>query len=159
MSNITNTCLYQSCTKIINIPSQDICMYHTMYQNSTIHQPVPQQVHHPCTNTCTKSCINHEPQLFQTVHQPCIPTMYINTILCTNHIPYHSIYQYTNKPRIAPTMYLNKYTTTIMYHASNDVPHVIYQKTQTYSSSMLLNITKMEPHNTIYQASSKHHNM
>jgi hypothetical protein len=83
------------------------------------HQPISQHVHQPCTNTYTIPSINHIPQLvcinlvpstciiscikhvpciipsanhFPTMHQPCKSTMYINTIPCTNHMPYHVIH-------------------------------------------------------------------
>jgi hypothetical protein len=73
MSNITNTCLYQACTKITNIPSST-----TMYHACTMHQPVPQPV--PSTMYHNK-CINHAPNLH---HQHLYHTM--STMPSTMHI-------------------------------------------------------------------------
>jgi hypothetical protein len=71
MLNITNTCLYQECTNITNIPSQDMCLNHvpnlyhnkpvpnTMYQNVPNHASIMyQNLYHTMYQTCTKSCIN-----------------------------------------------------------------------------------------------------
>jgi hypothetical protein len=72
------------------------------------HQPISQHMHQPCTNTCTTtcmcqsctiSCITHASNMYHvtytiyhTMCQPCASIMYINTIPCTNHIPYHAIH-------------------------------------------------------------------
>jgi hypothetical protein len=115
----------------------------TMYHKKCINH-APNLYHNTCINHAPNlyhnKCINHEPTLVPNRAS----TMYINmcqsyTISC--HTPY------TNKPRYEPTMYLTNKTLTSMYHASNDVPGDINQITQTHSSSMLLNITKMQPHN------------
>jgi hypothetical protein len=82
-------------------------------------QPIPKQVHQPCTNTYTKPCINHAPypNCASTMHQvnhvsTCIQpsTMYINTIPCINHVPYH-----------VPTMHINhnKCLNHIPYHSQS----------------------------------------
>jgi hypothetical protein len=88
----------QPCTKACTKPST--C---TIPSINHVPQPVPQQVHQPCTNTCTKQ-----------VHQPCTNTctMYLNHQPCTStHVPYH-----------VPTMYLNH----IPYHSI--MPYTIYHK-------------------------------
>jgi hypothetical protein len=112
MSNITNTCLYQACADITNIPSQDMCLNHVPNHVSN-HQPVPYQasiVYH-------NKCINHAPtfvpnrastmdhNLYEIVPRPCTITYTISlnhqpftsiTIPSTNHVHqhmYHTMYQ------------------------------------------------------------------
>jgi hypothetical protein len=123
-----NTCINHAPTPV---PYQESTIYHNLYVSILYHimyrsciKPVP----------CT---IYHVPYHVHQQH-----TMYqSHTISC--HTPY------TNKPRYEPTTYLTKYTSTRMYHASNDVHQVIKQISQTHASIMLLNITKMQNHNTI----------
>jgi hypothetical protein len=160
MSNITNTCIYQSYTNITNIASQDTCLHQvptcTMHHASNcVPQPVPSE------KTMHQQMFNHQPCIPSTNHVPYhLSTMYINTctIPCTiYHIPWNVSQPYTischtpytNKPRYEPIIYLTKYTSTNMYHTSNDVPQLIKQISQTHASSMVLNITNMQPHNTI----------
>jgi hypothetical protein len=94
MPNITKTSLYQACTKITNISSQDMCLNHVP-RHVPNHQPIPSTMYH-------NKCINHAPSLYHTKYQSC-------TIPCANHVhQHHTMYQsytischtpYTNKPR------------------------------------------------------------
>jgi hypothetical protein len=102
--------MYQRCTKpsTCTIPSAS-----TMYQ-----QHIP-KVHQPCTNTCTKPCINHAPtpvpnhastmhqHMYQTMHQPCTSTC---TKPCINHAPQPVPYASTiNHVYQVPIMYHTMY--------------------------------------------------
>jgi hypothetical protein len=122
MSNITNTCIYQACTK------PPTC---TIPRTNHVPQSVSQQMHQPCTNTCTKSCINHAPQpvpncastmdlnMYQTMHQPCTSTYTI----CLNHKPCLSSFNHV--PYHVSTMYINIYTTSsasTMHQTSTNMP-------------------------------------
>jgi hypothetical protein len=175
MLNNTNTCLYQACTKITTYHHK-ICVLtkfqpvpfinHASTCTSTytinhITQPVPQQVHQPCTNTCTKLCINHAPQPIPNcastmhlntipcanhahqpctisciipcpnyAHQPCTSIMYINTIPCTNPVPYH-----------VSNMHHNKCLNHIPYHAIHHMPKNQDMNPQYISSSRLQHVT------------------
>jgi hypothetical protein len=91
MSNITNTCLYQACTKITNIPSQDMCLNHVP-KHVLNHQPVPYQ-HQPCTTTMYhmhQTCTKHVPNLYQIMHQSCTKPKQNCTIPCTKPVPNHA---------------------------------------------------------------------
>jgi hypothetical protein len=150
MSNITNTCLYQACTKITNIPSQDMCLNQvptcTMHHASTCAIPVPSTMYH-------NMCINHASTIYQSCIIPCA-TMHINhayqhvhqhhtmyqscTIPSINHVPQQCtstmcIQPCTNtctKP-CASTMHLNLYhmpQPSTMYHVpSTNMYHTMYQ--------------------------------
>ena len=143
MSNITNTCLYQACTKITNKPSQDMCLNHVPKYVPN-HQPVPYQAstmyHNKCINHAPTPVPNHAStkhhNLYQTMHQPCT----ITCIICLKHKPctstpyhvpifYHTMYQpctSTHVPYHVPTMYLNH----IPYHSimPYTMHHRIYQE-------------------------------
>jgi hypothetical protein len=115
MSNITNTCLYQACTKITNIPSQDMCLNHVPN-----HQPVPYQTSIVYHNLYHTKYINHAPtpvpncastMNHNIYHMPQPSTTYINTIPSTNIVPYH-----------LSTMYLNH----IPYHST--FPYTMYHR-------------------------------
>jgi hypothetical protein len=120
---IYQSCLYQACTEVIGIPSQYMCLYHTMYHASNKHVS-------KFTNISSKyMCMCHTMYHASTMHQPCtstpipyyVSTMHINNSciipcankehqLCTstmyiNH--YHDLYH-------VPTMHINLYHD--MYH-------------------------------------------
>jgi hypothetical protein len=98
MSNITNTCLYQACTKPSTCTIPSINVYHNLYQ--TMHQP--------CTNTCTKLCINHVPvpNCASTMHQTCtIPMHQPCTIPCTIPCANHAHQPCTSTPYHVPIIY------------------------------------------------------
>jgi len=67
ISNITNTCLYQECTNITNIPSQYMCP--NQVPTSTMHHPstyartctimCANHAHQPYTISCITPCVNH----------------------------------------------------------------------------------------------------
>jgi hypothetical protein len=87
MSNITKTCLYQSCT----IPSINFVPNHA----STIHQHLYKTMHKPCTITYT-ICLNHQPctstpyqvlVMYHTMYQTCTSTPYKVLVM------YHTMYQ------------------------------------------------------------------
>jgi hypothetical protein len=139
MSNITNTCLYQACTKITNIPSQDMCLNHVP-KHVPNHQPVPYQASTMYHNLYHNKCINHAPNLYHisTInhHQPCINHVPYH-VPCLNHQPctstpytmYHTMYQHVHQqctstpvPYHVPTMYLNH----IPYHSI--MPYTIYHR-------------------------------
>jgi hypothetical protein len=161
MSNITNTCLYQACTKITNIPSQDMCLNHVP-KHVPNHQPVPYQASTMYHNLYHNKCINHAPTpvpnhaSIKHAPQPCInhinhaSTMYINTmyhVSIINHVhqhhTIHHIIPYTNKP----TMYQQCISTSRPQPTCTMHPMMClksYTKpSQTHASSMLLNITKI----------------
>jgi hypothetical protein len=67
-----STMYHNNCASTMHInhvPYHASTMYHTMYQ--------------PCTSYQCQPCTNHTLTT---------STMYINTIPCTNHIPYHAIH-------------------------------------------------------------------
>jgi hypothetical protein len=82
MENITNACLYQECTK----PSTYIITC-----ASTMHQHLYHTKHQPYTTTCIMN-LYHIMYQSCTMYQPCTSTRYINTISCTNYIPYNVIH-------------------------------------------------------------------
>jgi hypothetical protein len=107
MSNITNTCLYQACTKsptyhhrihmCINhaptpVPYQASTMYTTTCNMCINHVPSPVPYHASTITSIYQPCQPSNHTSTSTMYQPCTSTMYINTIPCTNHIPYHAIH-------------------------------------------------------------------
>jgi hypothetical protein len=92
--NQVPTCtMYQPCIDLyLNLYHQPCTTICTTTSASTMHQHLYQTMHQPCTSTCTKPCINHAPQhhtKYHTMFQQRTSTMYINTIPCTNPVPYH----------------------------------------------------------------------
>jgi hypothetical protein len=135
--------MYQMCTK----PST--C---TILNINHVPQPVPQQVHQPCTNTYTKPCINHAPtpvpnhastmhqHLCQIVHQPCT----ITCTICLNHQPC------TSTPYQVPIMYHTMYQPCTSTH----VPYIyqrcistIYHITQSCHTPCTIGYIKKVPSN------------
>jgi hypothetical protein len=160
MLNINNTCLYQACTKITNIPSQDMCAC-----TIPCTKPIPYHASIHVPSTCT---INHVPTMYinyvyqhHTMYQPCtstpyhVPTMYINhhhipctmkcaSTICQEYVPnvYQACIYITNKCLIhIPKMYLKQcaqYPTC----SSNHVP-------QPYTISLMICLNHAIHHNII----------
>jgi hypothetical protein len=154
-SNITKTCLYQACTNISYISSQD--MISTMYEYIiTIYVPYHVSTMYIKPVPCTKLCINHAPKLvpyhvstmyintctmYQTVHQSCTNTY---TIPCINHVPYHAPNLYHTINHVPPSTY----TISLMICLNHPIHHVpkytinkvskIYQDTNICLQDMLL---------------------
>jgi hypothetical protein len=129
MSNITNTCLYQACTKITNIPSQDMCLNHVP-KHVPNHQPVPYQASTMYHNLYHNKCINHAPTPVPCINHaptpvPYTSTMYINTIPSTNHVPYHVSTMYINTCTIPCT--ITSASTMHQTYTISCINHVPYQ--------------------------------
>jgi hypothetical protein len=94
MPNNTNYIPLPSMYQYHHIPSEDMGLNQVptciTTSASTMHRHLYQIVHQPCTDTYTKSRINHapKPSTMHLNHQPCTSTI----IKCLKHIPYHSIH-------------------------------------------------------------------
>jgi hypothetical protein len=147
MLNITNTCLYQACTKHVSQPSTNLyhastytytinkCinheenLYHHMYQNKCInHSPIVDISSTIVPYHVPTMHINHK-HLYHTMCQPCTSTINTCTIPCSNHA--HKPYQYHQDMPQA----LCQHQVSNMH--LNHVPN----QEQSYSSTRIIPIT------------------
>jgi hypothetical protein len=105
-----NKCINHAPTPVPNRAStMHLNLYQTMHQqciSTPYHVPTMHinYVHQPCTISCIIPCPNY-------AHKPCASILYINTIPCTNPVPYH-----------VSTMHHNKCLNHIPYHAIHHMP-------------------------------------
>jgi hypothetical protein len=137
---ITNTFLYQACTKITNIASQDMCINHVP-NHVPNHQPVPYQSSIVYHNLYHNKCINHAPtpipctsvhHLYHTMYQQCISNIYHITQSC--HTPY--TIRYTKQ--VLSMVYLDQVLTS-----SSDVSHTYTNTSTRYQRKHHQHVTKM----------------
>jgi hypothetical protein len=107
-SSITNTWLYQACTKVTNISPQDMCLYRTMYQTCTMDRPCTITCINKastCTKTYTITSASTMHQNLYRKHKPSISTPYHVAIMYQPNLCYTMCQHYTMHQQCISTIY------------------------------------------------------